>query len=201
MELSEQKPAVCVPSRTFAGNQPRTRSGPIHDSQISPPNVNTTTKAAIIQGIEAKTAGAVVEKVVDLRTDQKSFFVNFMAMSRIIQPTSAQIKREHLSEWKKRKRQNWSATLHGQDLRRRHFRRHPHSTIQPSNPRPPSPTTHTQTIGPLSHQLIPNHSHYPHLRVNSRLRKNYLRLLQAHPQSKSLKAPKLPKQLHSHPSA
>ena len=159
MELSEQKPAVCVPSRTFAGNQPRTRSGPIHDSQISPPNVNTTTKAAIIQGIEAKIAGAVV----DLQTDRIFFSTTSMAMSRTIQPTSAQRKREHLSEWKKRKRQNWSATLRGQDLRRRRSRRHPQSTIQPSNPRPPSPTTHTQIIAPLSHQLTQNRSPYLHL--------------------------------------
>ena len=145
--------------------------------------------------------GAVVEKVADLRTDLKSSSVISMAMSRIIQPTSAQRKREHLSEWKKRKRQNWSATLRGQDLRRRRSRQHQLYTIQPSNLRPPSPTTHTQIIGHLSHQLIPNHSHYPHPRASSRLRKNYLHLFQAHPQSKSHKAPKPRKHLHCHPSA
>ena len=114
----------------------------------------------------------VAEKAVDLRTDQKSFSAISTAAIRTIQPIIVQRKREHSNRWKKRKKQNWSATLRGQDLRRCHSRQHPHYTIQPFNPRPPSPTTHTQTIGPLSHQLTPNHSPYLHLRANSRLRKS-----------------------------
>ena len=134
-------------------------------------------------------------------SNPKSFSATFTAAIRIIQPISAQRKKERLSGWKKRKKPNWSATPHGQDLRCRRSRRHPHYTIQHSNPCPPSPTTHTQTTGLLCHQLTPNRSHYPRLRASSRLRKSYLRLLQAHPQSKSHKAPKPRRHLRCHPSA
>ena len=73
---------------------PEQDQDPFMTPQISPPKINAMAKAIIIQGIKAEAAGAVVEKVADLRTDRKSFSIIFMAMSRIIQPISVLRKRE-----------------------------------------------------------------------------------------------------------
>ena len=131
----------------------------------------------------------------------KKFFCHFHGNESDHTTNFCPEKKEHLSELKKRKKPNWSATLRGQDLRHHHSHQHPHYTIQPSNPHRPSPTTHTQTTGPLSHQLTPSRYPYLRLRDSSMLRKSYLRPLQAHPQSKSHKAPKPRRHLHCHPSA
>ena len=127
----------------------------------------------------------VAEKAVDLRMDPKSFSATFTAAIRTIQPIFAQRKREHSNGWKRRKKAKLVSHTAWSGPSAPLFPPTPHCTIQPSNPCQPSPTTHTQTTGRLSHQLIPNHYPYPRLRASSRLRKNYLRLLQAHPQSKS----------------
>ena len=62
-------------------------------------------KATIIQDTEAEAAYVVAEKVADLRTDQKSFSVISMEMSRIIQPISA-LKKENTRTNRRRKGKN-----------------------------------------------------------------------------------------------
>ena len=141
----------------------------------------------------------VAKKAVDLRMDQKSFSATSTAAIRTIQPIFAQRKREHSNGWKRRKKAKlvshtaWSGpsalpfppapTLYNPT-----FQPTPAFTYNPyPNNWPPRPPTYPK---PLS--LPPPSSQQQAQEVHHR---------QAHPQSKSLKAPKLPKQLHCHPSA
>ena len=116
------------PVESSQETNPEQGQDPFMTPQISPPKINAMAKAIIIQGIKAEAAGAVVEKVADLRTDQKSFSVISMEMSRIIQPIYV-LKKRNLRTNGRKKRQKWSATLHGQDLRHRRPPQHLHCTI------------------------------------------------------------------------
>ena len=61
-----KNPQFVFPVEPSQENNPEQDQDPFMTPQISPVKVNTTTRAAIIQGTRAEAVGAVVEKVADL---------------------------------------------------------------------------------------------------------------------------------------
>ena len=72
-----KNPQFVFPVESLQETSPEQDQDPFMTPPNKSPEVNTTTKATAIQGIEAEAADAIVEKVVDLRKDRKSFFLSF----------------------------------------------------------------------------------------------------------------------------